>query len=322
MTPTRRGLTSAGMLALKILLSGGLVIWLVARSDVQQILTALQSLSAPVLAAVVLLYLGSMVINAFKWSILLEKHRLRDLLPVILIAQYYSMLLPGQIAGEAVKIYKLGRFGRDTDRIAASVAVDRLTGLMAVALVALFGILASPGPEGRGFILGLCLVLSAVLIGLYFLHLRGVEKFVKGLVAASTRPLPQAHRWQAAIFGFIDAWRGYLQRPGLIIRALAVGVLLQLVCVAINLMIARDIGVDISFADWCWIFGIVAMIVFLPVTFGGLGLREGGFVLLLGLFGVGGDKAMALSFTVFGIQLVGALLGGILDWQPARRQRP
>jgi hypothetical protein len=41
MTPKRRSLTSAGMLALKILLTGGLVVWLVALSDVQQILTPL-----------------------------------------------------------------------------------------------------------------------------------------------------------------------------------------------------------------------------------------------------------------------------------------
>jgi uncharacterized protein (TIRG00374 family) len=313
MAKPKHKLLSGSAFVLKILLSGGLVIWLVARSDLRQILATLAHLSVPVLAAVVFLYLASMVINAYKWQVLLGHHRLRDLLLYILIAQYYSMVFPGQIAGEAVKVYKLGRSGCDTERIAASVAVDRLTGLTAVALVALAGILVSSSPVGEGYILALCLVLTVVFAGLYFLHNARVANIVKGLVAVLTRPLPHPDRWQASIFGFIDAWRNYLRRPGLLSAALVLGVLLQLVCVAINLMIARDIGIGVSFADWCWIFGIVSMIVFLPVTVGGLGVREGGFVFLLSLFGIAGDKALALSFTVFGIQVLGALLGGILD---------
>jgi uncharacterized protein (TIRG00374 family) len=299
---------------LKVLFSGALVGWLVARNDMRQILQILESLSPGILAAVVLLYLGSMIINAVKWRLLLDQRRLRDLFVFILIAQYYSMLFPGQIAGEAVKVYKLGRLGHDTEKIAASVAVDRLTGLMAVVLVALAGIAVSRNPVAEGFALWMCLALAGILSGTYFLYHPRIEKCFKRLALVLLRPVPRANAWVRPVFGFIDAWRVYLKRPGLMLRVVAVGVVLQLVCVVINLVIARQVGIDVSFADWCWIFGIVSMVVFLPVTFGGLGLREGGFVLLLSFFNVPGEKALALSFTVFAIQLLGALVGGLVDF--------
>jgi len=50
------------------------------------------------------------------------------LMSASLIAQIYSMILPGQIAGDIAKAYDIGK-GRDNpELIVASVLVDKLTG--------------------------------------------------------------------------------------------------------------------------------------------------------------------------------------------------
>jgi hypothetical protein len=51
----------------------------------------------------------------------------------------------------------------------------------------------------------------------------------------------------------------------------------------------------------------------MPVTIGGIGLREASFVGLLGGLGVGSEKALVLSFCIFGLQIIGALTGGIVN---------
>jgi uncharacterized membrane protein YbhN (UPF0104 family) len=85
------------------------------------------------------------------------------------------------------------------------------------------------------------------------------------------------------------------------------------------LILAKAIGINISYYDWCWVFGVISIVVLLPVTIGGVGLREGGFVLLLGYFGVQNDKALALSLSIFGLQITGALIGGAIDLLIAKK---
>jgi uncharacterized membrane protein YbhN (UPF0104 family) len=53
----------------------------------------------------------------------------------------------------------------------------------------------------------------------------------------------------------------------------------------------------------------VAIVQVLPITVGGLGVREGAFVLFLVPLGVPEEKALALGLLVYAINLVVSLLG-------------
>ena len=59
--------------------------------------------------------------------------------------------------------------------------------------------------------------------------------------------------------------------------------------------------------------GLVSLILLLPVTFAGVGLREGGLVILLGFVGVAPADAVALSFALLSYTLFGALVGAVAD---------
>ena len=60
---------------------------------------------------------------------------------------------------------------------------------------------------------------------------------------------------------------------------------------------------------------MVSLVVIIPVTIGGAGLREGSLILILGWFNVPQEKALALSFTVLGIMILLSVVPGIiLDW--------
>ena len=83
-----------------------------------------------------------------------------------------------------------GELAGDQDGAAAVAILDDFDEIAALA-----GILVSSSPVGEGYILALCLVLTAVFAGLYFLYSARVAKIVKGLVAVLTRPLPHPDRW-------------------------------------------------------------------------------------------------------------------------------
>jgi uncharacterized membrane protein YbhN (UPF0104 family) len=105
-----------------------------------------------------------------------------------------------------------------------------------------------------------------------------------------------------------------LDQPGLLFVSIVLGASFQLIAVLINIRFARDLGIRVDFADWCWVFGVISVVTMLPFTVGGLGLREGSFVGSLALLGIAPEKAMALSFALFSLLLAGAAVGGVLDW--------
>ena len=53
----------------------------------------------------------------------------------------------------------------------------------------------------------------------------------------------------------------------------------------------------------------VAIAQVLPISLGGLGVREGAFVMFLGPLGVAAGQAVALGLLVYGLNLAASLLG-------------
>jgi glycosyltransferase 2 family protein len=79
-------------------------------------------------------------------------------------------------------------------------------------------------------------------------------------------------------------------------------------------MLASKIGIELRVADWLWVFAVVSLAVLLPLSLGGIGIREGAFVGVLGFLGVAAELALALSLTIFAFQILVASAGAILDF--------
>ncbi|HJT82720.1 MAG TPA: lysylphosphatidylglycerol synthase transmembrane domain-containing protein [Chthoniobacterales bacterium] len=296
--------------AAKAALSVLLLLILCWRTDVAAIAAVLQRLSYPEWLLAFVLFITAAGIAAVKWKLLLPEQPLATLLKLNFIAQFYSLLLPGQIAGEAVKAYRLGKGRADAERIAASVALDRLTGLVGLILVSLAGLSVSSVPGRSHILLNLSLITGLLVATLFVFQSR---LWIRLLVRLEQRG-PRCRRLAAQLHNVLRAWRSYAGRPFVLVGSIAVGAVFQLIAVLINYRIGYALGVAVPFADWCWIFGIVSIAVVLPFTIGGIGLREGSFAGALALVGIGPDRAIAISFAIFSLLLSSALVGAALEW--------
>ena len=97
-------------------------------------------------------------------------------------------------------------------------------------------------------------------------------------------------------------------------RRLAVNVLLagfayQLVVVAAAWLTARALGVHLSSTAALAFVPIVAIVQVLPISVGGLGLREQAFSLFLHPLGVPTGRAVALGLLLYGMNLAASLAG-------------
>jgi hypothetical protein len=92
-------------------------------------------------------------------------------------------------------------------------------------------------------------------------------------------------------------------------------------------MLAQSLDIHAGFVAFCLVVPLVWIIRMAPVSLNGIGLAEGAFVFLSGLFAVSADKALVLALAFLGIQTGWALFGGLLlvlrmlrgSWGGARR---
>jgi uncharacterized membrane protein YbhN (UPF0104 family) len=76
-------------------------------------------------------------------------------------------------------------------------------------------------------------------------------------------------------------------------------------------LLAEDMGLGPPLLFYFAAFPLVAIPTILPISFNGIGIREGGFIYFLGLKGISAEKALTLSLSVFAIHVAAGLLGGI-----------
>jgi uncharacterized membrane protein YbhN (UPF0104 family) len=101
--------------------------------------------------------------------------------------------------------------------------------------------------------------------------------------------------------------------PRAVAWALGVSLLFNLLLVALNYLVARAVGVDIALAYFLLFVPVLSVTLTLPISIGGLGVREGMAVLLFTQAGVGEAAAVAASLGVYLLSTVLAgLLGGLV----------
>lgn len=303
--------------SLKWLLRAGvaaaLLGWLFLRVDRTALghLLAGQSLWVLLLASA--LAFAALVVGTLKWWILLPGEAFLRLLRLNMTANFYALVVPGQVGAEAIKAYQLGRGRTDAEAIAASVVLDKITGLLSLLALCGIGALYSALPLGEVSRLSLAALFTASATALVGLRFRVLRAFVVGNLEFLRSKWAAIAGVGGRIILFVEAWSDYLHKPALIAASLATGLLQQAIFILMVVILSPQVGFELPVFEWCWIFGLASASTILPVTIGGLGVREGVFVGLLASVSIPAEQALALSLTIFAIQVLFGLIGGALE---------
>lgn len=230
-----------------------------------------------------------------------------------MIGRFYSIVLPGQIAGEGVKAWILGKGHEDAEQIAASVILDKITGVIGTLIICILGIICSMKMIPREVTVSIILCVLLLFIILFSLRNERFFSFINKICQYFTR-FKKIEKTVNHLLKAIAEFKLYLKNPGLIFINIFAGCIYQLLAVLLIYVFSRSIQIDVGFFDYCWIFGIVTIALILPVTIAGLGVREGTFLGLLGWLGVVNEKALALSIAFLGMQLLDAIIGGAIHF--------
>jgi glycosyltransferase 2 family protein len=307
--PSRRTL----LVVAQIMVSAGLLAYLLTRADVARLAGLWAGIRQPYLWLAVGLHFGGVLISSLKWWLLLRAAGTPVpyswTVRVYLIGQFFSNFLPTQIGGDAVRVLYLSRrIGRPALAI-ASVFVERVTGFLALTLIAAAALGAQSGAL-RGSPRVLLGVVACVLVAAGGLVIAFAAPWLVRL--AARLPLPDALAWRRRLGAFADSMGTFYAFPATLALVIALAFGYQISWVAENYVGALALGLAVPPSFVALIVPVADIVGLVPIFFNSLGAREGTFVLLLGQIGVPAESALALSFLIFALRLAASVVGGAL----------
>lgn len=313
--PVRRPLSRLRGRALSALRVGaaGLILFALAKLvGTEDLLAHIAEFPLPVALACVLLALLAQFLGAMRLGLLARSQELpistAEALGINLSAIFYSLFLPGgNASGWAVRLWKMAGQPAAVVTALAVLAGDRA---IATAVGASIGIVADT-MLARPASAGVSAALFAVTIAAGFLAWVLIMSRQDRLMA-TVRKLPLVRR-----FALLIGDRGrFSRRPGS--GVLTTGVVLSLAThllgVTVWVWLAWSVGLQVDALTIAWVRSVALVVGLLPVTIGGLGLREGTVVYLLTRLGLDGVDALLLSLMAFAVTVLAmGVLGGLAE---------
>lgn len=300
----------------------------------QQVLTAHKGS----LAAALLVYALAVAISGLKWGILLNAIAIhvspRRLLAYQWVAEFFNNFLPAQVGGDVMRGYALASDTHRRADAAASVLIDRFMGLfvfMLSAAIAASAMLLWGRPNGAHFSgdelvamrvialgsVAVALLLIGVLTAMLSRRLKRLAERLLALLPLSEKTMPI---WQK----LSQAFNAYRYRYGtLLLSALGSLLIVAITSVQIWLIAAALQPGRLSFLDVLVINPIIVLLlVAVPLSPGGLGVRQGAFSIMFFLIGADGDFGYGVGLVQQVIVYLVSLPGLILWIRGRRRAEP
>jgi glycosyltransferase 2 family protein len=302
-------------LPLRILVSGGLLIYLIWRSDPAKIWQSWRQAHLELIAlALVLQFLG-VALSAAKWWVLLrargERQPFRWLLGTYLAGQFANNFLPTTVGGDALRIAQLGRRLGSYSQASASVFVERLTGFLALSLIANLALVAGYfGTAGRPLATAPGLRLIAVVFTIAAVAAMAATFAAPQIEQLIGPRLPT--RARVPLRKVAQALADYAPQGRWLALVLGMSLLFQTLWVVIHAVCGQALGIHAPLLLYAIMSTVTDILGLAPIFLNNLGAREFVFTLYLVQIGVAQETALGLAFAIFAVRLVISVLGGLV----------
>lgn len=253
----------------------------------------------------------SLWIESLRWNVLLRAQDKKIsggyLFVSMMIGYFYNNLLPSNIGGDFYRIYDVSKNKKIPLNISISaVFLERFFGLISIALYflitsfSIYRIL-----KNYVIIISIFLVIAFIL---FFMIIKP-EFFKIDRLFKKFKKLEKIEKGFASFRNVMNTYSGKV--PYLIL-----GIFLNLVAdvfiMATYYFISLSLGLNLNFMTFAFIVPVIFVLTGIPVSIGGLGVRENTIIFMLSGFGVSNSIAVLFSFLILFVFIFNAVAGGII----------
>ena len=290
----------------------GLVVWIFSNPEVREnTLTVLQNADLRWVAAAIAVAGVETFLGAIRWRVFLEVLGIHlpfwQTVRLFYLGLFFNTFLVGSVGGDAVKVLALIGQGRPHGAALLSVVLDRMSGLGALVLVSCTFILwhydwLTSSPMAAGLVHFVFIYMGCVV---FLLSLT--------LIASGTGVTNRVPKWapfRDKMLQLLELYYLFVARWPQTLLASGLSCLMMLGYFSVFYCSMQAYGVKMDLSQVFALMPAVDVISAMPISLGGVGVREKLFVILLGdLAGVAEVTAVWISLTGFLTTLFWGLLG-------------
>lgn len=309
---------STRKLLIKTVVSCLLLSYLLWTTDLHSVWNAFATANPLWLVVAFSLHIIGFLLSAYRWQMLLAvrgaHYSVGYLLQSLMIGIFFNSFLPSTVGGDVYRAYDTSERAGSTTEAMTVVVVERLTGMFALGIFALFALLF----EFSQFSHLPIIWVSLGSLGIAFLlFIAAMQPDIAAAVnAAFHRPfilrLPGSSKIRAKLRQIYHALAVYRLNRRVMGVAFALALLLQVNVILHYYTIAHAMHLQVSAFYFFLIVPVVTIVLMLPLFINGIGGRELVYIFLFGQFGVARADAIAFSWISFGMVLIQGVIGGVL----------
>jgi uncharacterized protein (TIRG00374 family) len=254
---------------------------------------------------------------AYRWLVLLRPIDRASRLPfgavmrIFFVSTFLGTFLPASVGGDAVRAYGLAQLRVPAGPAVASVLMDRLLGVLSIAIIGVIGLLLAPS---QGDLLATWAVAVSLAVAAAGCAIGAAVVFSERAAALAQRVAMRLPFAAVRSLGseLTQATRAYARFHGELLNVLAGSVAVQVLRVLQAWCLGRALGIDASMVTYFAFVPLILLVMLLPVSINGIGTSQAAFVWFFGRAGVPSADAFALSVLFLALGVIGNLPGGLL----------
>jgi hypothetical protein len=255
---------------------------------------------------------------AFKWNLLLKVKgisiSLYEAIKIYYISNFIGLILPATIGMDVVKTHLLVKIKFSMTDVIASILVERFFGFLGLFIYGLTAVFLMLGKLADLKIdLGDVIVILTILsfLGVIGLMVSFSDKastvFIKILKSIEHKKF--LNRISPKIQKLILSYQSYKRSKVVLFIFFALTLVEIFAGIFISFLIAKGLNLSVPVTYFVAYIPIIMLMVRIPVSFGGLGINEGGHIYFLGLAGVSKALGFSLGIIIDFILIIGILPG-------------
>jgi glycosyltransferase 2 family protein len=307
---------------IRIFISVGLIAFLLYTVDFGDISGSLAESNGYYLLAALLVALGDRLIMAYKWNILLRAKSIH--LPLMrvtgtyLISTFLGLFLPATVGGDAIRAYAVSKGGHKGRDIVSSIVVERIFGIFALLIFVLIGIVLSIFVFGESFFASIWTLFGVVLVFFLFLAALTYVSLNRSLLQSIFRFFVRgnskisANKWVGKLREIYQSYLAYQEHKKELLIFLVWSFVENLFPIFWTYFLSLAFNIPVPLLYLFILEPIVLVLVRLPISFDGIGIKEGAFVYFLSLIGIPPSDALLLGIASHVLGVISMLPGGVL----------
>jgi len=220
----------------------------------------------------------------------------------------YSLIVPGDLIAAGAKWANLSAATGKKSMVLNAIIYNRLALLLPPLLLGCTALILDDPFQLRLLRVAIFGLLLLTIIGAVLLYHPGLDSVTDRIVFSIIRFLPKAvaSRIEMMITS-LNAFRAIKPLHHLVILTISIGSVF--VGVAVFVSASYAVGIKVPILTLAWTLVLLQVVRMAPITISNIGVREGLLVVILGMYGITAEKAVALGLIMFSSSLLTALIG-------------